>query len=313
MIPRMSDEKKTVQKLYGILKILWILAVIVFVILYLGKHGSRIGSVFSEMPFAYLAASFILLAAGKMFLVINMRLSLRYVDVSYSFSKCYGVYNTTQLAKYIPGSIWQFVGKAGIYKQDGMDTRAIGNALVLEVAWVLGSAFVIGLGIVWIARSALIQKVGIQYGGYFLIPTAATLVIVLAAMFRFKASLAFLLDTLKRVELNLKAALVQLFIWAFLGSSFAAVAAPYLDGADLSFYAVGLFALAYIIGFSIPFAPAGLGIREGILVLGLIEYLPEETAVFVAGASRVVYILVEIFLVLLLPAFRDRAGSPPAD
>lgn len=297
MIPSMPGEKNTFQKLYGAAKVLWILAVVVFVVLYVGSHRSKIQTVFSQMPLANLAASFLLLAAGKVFLVINMRLSLRYVGVSYSFSKCYRVYNTTQLAKYIPGGVWQFVGKAGVYRQDGMDAKSIRNALILEVAWLLGSAVVIGLVILGIARIAFIQGVLDRYRGYLFVPAAALALACLVVLFRVRASLVFFLDTLKQAELNLKEALVQLFIWALLGMSFAVIAAPYLEDAEL-FYLVGLYAVAYVIGFSIPVAPAGIGVREGILVLGLMEFLPEETAVFAAGASRIVYIITEVLLVL---------------
>jgi uncharacterized membrane protein YbhN (UPF0104 family) len=53
-----------------------------------------------------------------------------------------------------------------------------------------------------------------------------------------------------------------------LGLSFYAVSTAFTSGLDISF-CVALFASAWLLGFLTPGAPAGLGVRETVLVIGL--------------------------------------------
>ena len=80
-------------------------------------------------------------------------------------------------------------------------------------------------------------------------------------------------------------------------------------------FATGLFAGAYAVGFLVPFAPAGLGVRDAILTLGLLPYMPAGEALAVTVLARVVYLVVDVGLGLLQgPGFifcerRDRCSG----
>ncbi|MCU7890301.1 MAG: hypothetical protein KZQ78_01300 [Candidatus Thiodiazotropha sp. (ex Ustalcina ferruginea)] len=90
--------------------------------------------------------------------------------------------------------------------------------------------------------------------------------------------------------------LIVLLIWTFLGLSFWITLLP-LSIIEIGLvYIIGLYAFSYAVGFVIPFAPAGIGIRESILVFGLIPYLDTNTSIILATLNRIFYIAIEIIL-----------------
>ena len=62
-------------------------------------------------------------------------------------------------------------------------------------------------------------------------------------------------------------------------------------------YSAGIFGLSCIIGILAIFAPSGLGVREGILVLGLGLIMPEEYAVIISIVSRLWMTVSELALI----------------
>ena len=79
----------------------------------------------------------------------------------------------------------------------------------------------------------------------------------------------------------------------------------------------GSLAAATVIGFLVPLAPNGWGVREGILVFLLAQLMPTSVAVMVSVTSRVWLALAEALWVILLVAlarlFRTAAPVVPAD
>jgi uncharacterized membrane protein YbhN (UPF0104 family) len=83
--------------------------------------------------------------------------------------------------------------------------------------------------------------------------------------------------------------------WAITGLAFAALVASMasLAAADIPLV-VAAYAAAYAAGFLALLTPAGLGIREGVLVVALAPVLPAGPALVVALVSRVWMMLVEL-------------------
>jgi uncharacterized membrane protein YbhN (UPF0104 family) len=60
----------------------------------------------------------------------------------------------------------------------------------------------------------------------------------------------------------------------------------------------GVYGLSAIIGIISIFAPSGIGVREGIMVLGLSLIMPSEYAVIIGVVSRLWATVAELILVL---------------
>jgi len=86
----------------------------------------------------------------------------------------------------------------------------------------------------------------------------------------------------------LKAVLLFVGNWLIIGAGFYILASSVYPSLDLSqmLFCAGIWGVSAIIGILAIFAPSGLGVREGILVAGLMLIMPESDAVVIAVISR---------------------------
>jgi uncharacterized membrane protein YbhN (UPF0104 family) len=76
--------------------------------------------------------------------------------------------------------------------------------------------------------------------------------------------------------------------------------------------ATGVFTVAWTAGFLTPGAPAGLGVREAILVLGFTPLYGEAAAIGMAGALRIVSVIgdgLSFGIGLLIPHVTGRSTA----
>ena len=59
-------------------------------------------------------------------------------------------------------------------------------------------------------------------------------------------------------------------------------------------------AVSFVAGFVTPFAPAGIGVREGMLTIHLSPFVPSPLGVFLALSSRIWFTLSEILVIGLV-------------
>jgi hypothetical protein len=224
---------------------------------------------------------------------------------------CFRIYNLTQLAKYIPGSIWQFVGRIAILRERGVNGAVIRDALLAEHLWVLLIAS--GLGAVLVSLTgnayfnAWVERFNDKWwlDSFILAGTLAVIFGIIVAGIR-RHQMISLFSWLASLFPPLNAFCVLLLTWLCLGASLWTTLSPYLPAPPPLAYIVGAYCIAWAIGFVIPFAPAGIGIREALLVLALAPLVGNEIAVLLAGINRAVYFLAE----LLLAALSSRMRTP---
>ena len=284
---------------YNVFKWIWLVVVTFFVIVYAYNNFNNIITIFTALPLANISFSFLVLIIGKISLSLSMLFSLKYTGTTISFWECFRIYNITQLSKYIPGNIWQFVSRIGIYSKCGMNAQEIRTSMILEMLWLLSSAFIIGGLTVFLTEHDLVFSLFKMYTKYLYVISITVFCATIALIIKNKQIIPWILKFTQNWKLNIIMFLIQICVWISLGLSFALIVVPFLAGTSPIIYLIGLYALAYIIGFSVPFAPAGIGIREGILVLGVSIYLPQDISIIVSGMSRMMYMTVEIFLVTI--------------
>jgi uncharacterized membrane protein YbhN (UPF0104 family) len=74
--------------------------------------------------------------------------------------------------------------------------------------------------------------------------------------------------------------------------------------------ATGAYALAWVVGFLIVVAPAGVGAREGMLVVALAPAMSASTATALALVSRLVMTAGDFVWAAIAVAVRQRAVRP---
>lgn len=288
------------KKLFNKLKYVWILAIVIFVSLYFYKNFDLIFEAIEQLPFFNILAAMMAIFIAKVLLSYVSLLSTQYFDGKFTFSQMFKIYNITQLAKYIPGSIWQFVGKAGYYANHGLNSSNIKKSLLVEVLWVVFTA--VAFGVIFVFLSGIYVDFAFILDGikkYFYIYGLAFLVIMMICLYNYKKLHSFVSVVLQNYFVTLKIITTMFIIWVFLGLSFFVTLIPFVDEVSLMtvVYIIGLYALAYAIGFAVPFAPAGVGVREAVLVFGVATLLVGEYGVLLAALNRVFYIVVELVIV----------------
>ncbi len=197
------------------------------------------------------------------------------------------------LGRYIPGKIWQITGLAALAR----DRRVTPGTAV--------GAAVLGQGIALVVAAGL--GIGVYHtllpSGYSVLISAVLIgsVIILAAIpISFKAGAELWLrltgsqpiGTLNPTS-GLRWLLLYLVNWIVYSLAFWMMVASF--SSDVSLIPVAAaFPAAYVLGYLMIFAPAGLGVREGFLIAFLSPYLGVGPSGIIAVVARLWTTLTEV-------------------
>ncbi len=227
----------------------------------------------------------------------------RRVVVSYGetlpFVRAARIWLLASLGKYVPGKVWAMVGAAALARQAGVQAAAaVAAALVLQ-ALALSSGVLVVAGT---ASAGLRETIGV--GGMLGVFTIGAVAVAAALALTWQPALNWLhrlapnrVPQLGRVppHIMLAALGANLLAWVGYGVGFLLLARGLAPGAGMSLLqAVGIFSSAYIVGFLVAVAPAGLGAREGVMVLMLTGLVGARLAAALAVASRLLWTAAEL-------------------
>lgn len=205
---------------------------------------------------------------------------------------CVRAHTSAQLAKYVPGNVFHFVGRHLIHRAAGMDAKRLALAVVVENVLLLAAAACIAAVCLAVAGHGMVQTLAI--GAAVLIaaglPVAGRAVLARSgwplrpAIAAFGAALAFF-------------AVMALVIGA-LAAMLGATRTGALAGGGVA---------AWMAGFLTPGAPGGLGVREAVMVLTGGGGASPETLLALALLFRVVTFAGDLVCALIgRIAFRER-------
>lgn len=205
----------------------------------------------------------------------------------------------SQFGKYLPGNVAQHVGRVVMARSKGLDVPGAVLSMVYETLLLLiACVHVSALTLLWNTPEALkgtaldtrrgevLAAVSLgALAGMFLVPRVARIIAHRRGVAEQRAS-ASSLDW--RTALGCYA--LYLANFALVGAGLALVASTLAPGqasiSDMVFLA-GAYAGSWILGFLAPGAPAGLGIREAVLVVWLGSLYGPAHAVALAIALRI--------------------------
>jgi uncharacterized membrane protein YbhN (UPF0104 family) len=220
----------------------------------------------------------------------------------------------SNLGRYIPGKLWQIAGLALLGRKAGT------SATLSTASGVLGQCFGLGAaGIV--ALPALLRVSGDSGQGSAILFVGFALMLILGAvstpnLLRRGLEVVFRLARLPQEELPKGSGSFgprwlgwHLFIWTIYGTAFLLfIQGVGFDGSHLFF--ASAFAAAYLLGYVALFAPAGIGVREGVLV-ALLRPEVGGSAVGIAVLARLWITVIEVLPagLLAIQAMRDKGGE----
>lgn len=227
------------------------------------------------------------------------------------------IYFTANLGRYLPGKVWQIAGLAYLARDAGVSplvatgAAVVGQALTLVGAFLVGAGALASLGPAW---SAVVPWAAGAVG-------AVVVVVSVPPVFRRFVSVAFRVageappDAVEAggIGPSFGVRWIALYAvnWVAYGAGFWLLARSF--GVSGGIVAVGgAFAAAYLLGYLAVFAPAGIGVREGVLAALLSPVATPEAGVALAVVARLWATVVELVPVAAFGGrrlLRDRPGG----
>lgn len=257
----------------------------------LARQWDEIAPLLGRLSPAVVVASLLAVAAGMLGSFLAWRALL--IDLGHHLPLAGGmrVWFLGNLAKYVPGSLWQAVAQAELGRDYRVSRRTSGAALVVSMLVGLGTGALVAIAnLPFLGRDALDR-----YWWVLLVPPVAAVVLWPPLLNRV---IDRVLQLARREPLPvpvstrglLRAAAWDVAGWLCFGAHVWLLGrALGIHDPILFFQATGAFAAAWCIGFLVVFAPAGGGARELALVLLLQPTVPTTTAWVLAGVSRLLF------------------------
>lgn len=230
--------------------------------------------------------------------------SLRWCAARISTLDAAKVWFTSNLARFLPGGVWQFASLAVMAGRYGVSATAATATVLLEQIVLL----LTGLAVVAALTPAVLQT------GWWLGALAGGL--VLGALLLFAPRLGKRLPSLAMVWSQMGPKHLLLFTvvlivpWLLYGIAFRLLALGLLGNVTASWgFFIAAFTGSYIAGVIAVFAPAGLFVREAALISVLTPAVGAGDAVILAVASRIWLTALELIAGLIVLSLPSRARS----
>jgi len=213
------------------------------------------------------------------------------------FLKAFRIYTLSNLARYIPGKIWQLLGVAYLADKENVSgmKASYTTAISFIVSIISGGIF----SIIFLYQNPLVRKYVDVKSIIFLLVLLLILIhpyfiVKLTNIMRKIVKRDFEIVTLRLFELIKFFFLFSVF-WIIYGIAFIFFVKSFYSIdliSDISIAAI--YPLSFIAGYLVLVAPGGLGVREGMVTYLLTFYMPLSVAGIIAVSSRIWFTSAEL-------------------
>jgi uncharacterized membrane protein YbhN (UPF0104 family) len=271
------------------------------------------GVAISLDPLALLAAAGIILATYAL-LISAWRAVLLGWGQRLPYPQAARIWTLSNLARYVPGRVWQIAGMAAMAQRAGVSPwAATGSAVVVQLLAVATGALVTGMFVVDTAHPWLIAGCGVAAFAAAAVLASARATGLLGALLHRVTGRQWRIEPVARGPLVTSAAVTALS-WIAYGLALYFLVQGLLGEPRLSVGAsVGAFTASYLVGLLLVFTPGGLGAREGAIYVLLTGPLGPAAALVVMIGSRLLMTATEVVAALItLPLAMPRPDANQA-
>ncbi|MDO8659472.1 MAG: DUF2079 domain-containing protein [Candidatus Parcubacteria bacterium] len=206
----------------------------------------------------------------------------------------------SEIKRYVPGGIWSFLGRTVSFNNKGIPKKEIVHALIIEAQLiVLGSSFLS------IFALSLFQDIFVSLPHKQFIIISALLIIVIFVFHNIflkpinKNFLRYILPNFMPQQ-SLFVLLISVVAFSFFGLGTYLVSASifYLNLKQIIGF-MGFFVFSFLAGYLSIITPMGLGVREGVIAIGLSKTIPIAFAGFISIFSRIMLMVSETIFMLI--------------
>lgn len=272
----------------------------IFIALKLRTFNINLKVYFNFKNILMLSGSIILLSFSVVVLSIGWNKILnKLTKIDIKYTDTMSIYIKTNLAKYIPGNVMQFLGRNLLGNQYGMEQKNLTLSTIYELAIL---AF-IGFTMILVTNQieSIIRFIPKNYILMIIVLGLILFIItlILYAKGKIKLSKIELIDVIKVFKAS---AIYYLIALIFMGISFVIVMLTvYEHNANIinMISWIGIFILGWFIGFITPGAPGGVGIREAILLAYMNKIIPSQFILEAILIHRVITIISDIIIYIV--------------
>jgi uncharacterized membrane protein YbhN (UPF0104 family) len=265
--------------------------------------------------------SLALIAGGYLANFSLWHVILRALGEAIPLRQDYRIWMLSQLGKYVPGKIWAALGRLVLLSRAGVPSSRSVVGMTYEIVLLILSGLLLSAATLpaWspaaraavpihVASAAALAGLALAGLAALGLPWSRNLVSLLLGRFdpAMGAGAARSLGPLRLLGLAAGYGLS----WALMGAGFAALLlaihpVPALPLAG----AAGAFVFSWVAGLVVFLAPAGLGVREGVLLLTLTPVVPGDVALLVVAGARVWTTAVELMAAGVALVVRQPGGT----
>lgn len=288
------------QKLFIFLR--WAAVLLIFI--FLGKKviadWQSVQQYEWKINYFWLGFSLLILLGNFVYLSWVWSEILKIFGKSLKLKKAFKISYLSNLARYLPGRIWQYVSLVTMCEREGISKSTSTASFVLSQLINIPAALllILATGVLpavtrqeWIKDTIWILGGAVTFGALVVI-TQPNLT---------EKTLRWLLHKLEKTEPVLalkKTSLAGIFTsyvfgWFLHGTAFFFFTVAVTGEVGNFFPVVGAYVAAYLIGYLSFFTPGGLGVREAVLALILSIYFPDSVAILISTLSRLWVVLGE--------------------
>jgi uncharacterized membrane protein YbhN (UPF0104 family) len=288
----MREGKTLRQRGMQIMRAAWILLAIGFIAHLVVTRWDAVLELRRTLAVWQPIACLLLIMVGKLLHTEVVRSMIGAVNPQSRFGDAFYAHNVSQLGKYIPGAIWQFVALYEIYRRYGITPSQAVQMMLLENGAMVATSSFIGL---WAAPVFfLMLQAYLSWpliAGIGVVAVGALTAVALTKRFASRGRL--MLHAAWRYRgLVVRVVLLFVAMWIVIGLSTVALFAGYEAVSPL--YLIALFGMSFVIGFAAPFAPAGIGVRDVVFAIGLAGIVEPQAAAFITIGHRILFIAADL-------------------
>ena len=306
------------DKLLKALKIIFGVLVVVFLAWYFRKNWDEFSEKIMSVNIGIFIVSMLFYFVYKISLASLWHYITKINGCSIRYEKAVTSYLYSILGKYIPGKVFMLAARLTYYKEEEAQLSKVTVCFFIEnVCTLLGAAMLFIVSLFFFPNELLEN-----YKWLTLLLIAAFFVCIHPKIINFVLRLIGKIFK-KNLEIPMKYSqmlkVVLLFIgnWLIVGFGFFILTKSIYPAAEWSqmLYCAGIWGVSAIMGILAIFAPSGLGVREGIIVAGLMLIMPQSDAMVISVVSRLWQTIPELLLVAMAFVYsriRRLSGRKPS-
>ncbi len=286
----------TRARLLTLARVALMVLIVLAIVLTVASRWAEVSADLARVSAGTLALSTVLGMLSLVFTLVGWRALLADLGSPLHLAPASGVLFIGQLGKYLPGTVWSVVAQAEVASRLGVPRRTSAVAGLLSVAM----SALAGLAVGVVALPGLLAAGGGPAYLLLLVLLAAGAAVLHPRVLNALLGRALRLVRREPLERPLSGGAIAtttvayLLAWLSLGLHFLVLVRALGGDSGAVVPSVFGYALAAAVGMIVVIAPAGVGVREGVLVYLLADHLPQSAPLVAAILSRFVLLACDL-------------------